>query len=71
MATKKRTKKSIQFVVYTADDEVIVTTPTKEKQTLRDWFTYGDRDVERYDSIEFDTGTSALVITFRSVVQGG
>jgi hypothetical protein len=40
------------FIVYSNEEEVIVTTPNQEKATLKVWFAKGNRDVDDYDRRE-------------------
>jgi len=42
----------MKYVVYSGDDEVIVCTKKSEKQTLKEWFEDGGRDLECYNRIE-------------------
>jgi hypothetical protein len=44
----------MQFVVYRGVDEVIVTTPSEEEETIREWFTEGGRELFNYDREEYD-----------------
>lgn len=41
-------KRKVTFIVYAGDNEVLVTTPTLERKTKKQWFTEGRRDPEEY-----------------------
>ena len=50
----QKDKAMARFIVYTcgnawANPEVIVTTPELEAETIRQFFTEADRDIEEYD----------------------
>ncbi len=53
----------IMLIVYEGQDEVIVTTDELEKQTLKEWFKDGDRDLEDYDRIEIKDEAVAITAT--------
>lgn len=38
-----------KFIVFTNDSEMIITTPGKRKETIKEYFTLGGRDVDEYD----------------------
>lgn len=40
------------LVVFVSDDEVIITTPQREEETLRDYFGSGGRNLDDYDRSE-------------------
>jgi hypothetical protein len=41
-----------QFIVYVSNQEIIVTTPQLEKQTIELFFTDGGRDIDNFDREE-------------------
>ncbi len=40
------------LITYHGNDEVLVTTTTREAKLLKEWFKDGDRDVNLYDRVE-------------------
>jgi hypothetical protein len=42
----------IRFITYTSDEEIIVTTPKTEKETIKSFFSDGGRDLDNYDRNE-------------------
>ena len=58
------------FIVYSSDDEVIITTPEGEPQTLTEYFDKGGRDKDDYDREVIDT-SCGFVIKNRLVVDLG
>ena len=40
------------LITYHGNDEVIITTTTREKKMLKEWFKKADRDVNLYDRVE-------------------
>lgn len=50
-----------KFIVFTNEFEMIVTTPTKRKETIKEYFTLGGRDVDEYEERVVDE--SAVHIT--------
>ena len=58
MANKRET-----FIIYTSNDEIIITTRDAEQDIIRDWFKskYADRDIEDF-SREVVKGAYAVLI---------
>jgi len=55
-----------KYIIYFGNDEVIVTTPENEAQTIKEWFIEGGRDLEDYDrELRYD---EAVTITTRLAV---
>jgi hypothetical protein len=48
------------LIVYSAEYEVIVTTKENEKQTIKDYFTEGGRDLDSYDREEIKAGAVSI-----------
>jgi hypothetical protein len=40
------------FIVYEGNNEIIITTKSKEKETVKRYFTNGGRSIEDYNRIE-------------------
>jgi len=48
------------FIVYTSDDEVIVTTKDNDKNTIKEYFDEGGRNIDDYDRDEIKDGAVAI-----------
>jgi hypothetical protein len=57
-----------KFIVFTNDSEVIITTPGKRKETIKEYFTLGGRDIDEYDEQVLDE--SAVHINITTFVRG-
>ena len=50
------------LITYHGNDEVIVTTTSREKRMLKEFFEEGDRDVSLYDRVKHGKGESGVSI---------
>ncbi len=53
------------LIIYSNDDEVIITTASAEKKAIKEWFTEGDRDIGEYDREVRKEGSVGVSATSR------
>ena len=59
-------KSIVSLITYVGpDNEIIITTPQLEKNTICDYFTKGKRNIDEYDRMEM---SEAVVVTTRLFV---